>query len=67
VNNWVGKKCIVECDDSCPAVPDPTEVNECGGCQEIYRKIVVDPPDECGLKGPSLDKHQEIQPEEVPR
>ena len=26
VDNWVGKKCTVECDDSCPAVPDPIEV-----------------------------------------
>merc|ERR1712100_919007 len=28
VDNWVGKKCTVECDDNCPAVPDPTEVYE---------------------------------------
>jgi len=38
-DNWVGKKRSVECDDSCPAVPNPTEVYECGGWQEIYRKI----------------------------
>ena len=31
-----------ECDDSCPAVPNPTEVYECGGWQEFYSKIVVD-------------------------
>ena len=56
VDNWVGKKCTVECDDSCPAVPDATEVYECGGWQDIYRKIVVDPPDECGLRCPALSR-----------
>merc|ERR1740138_1280712 len=56
VDNWVGKKCTVECDDSCPAVPDPTEVYECGGWQDIYRKIVVAPPDECGLRCPDLTR-----------
>ena len=66
VDNWVGKKCTVECDDACPAVPDSTEVYECGGWQEIYRKIVVDPPDECGLRCPAFDSHQEMQPEEMP-
>ena len=43
VDNWVGKKCVAECDDSCPAVPDPTETYECGSWQEIYCKVVVDP------------------------
>ena len=41
-DNWVGKKRSVECDDSCLAVPNPTEVYECGGWQEFYSKIVVD-------------------------
>jgi len=56
VDNWVGKKCTVNCDDSCPAVPDPTEVYECGGWQEINRKVVVQPPDECGLRCPDLSR-----------
>jgi len=56
VDNWVGKKCSVNCDDSCPAVPDPSEVYECGGWQEIYRKVVVAPPDECGLRCPDLTR-----------
>jgi len=56
VDNWVGKKCTVECDDSCPAVPDASEVYSCGGWQEIFRKIVVDPPDECGLRCPALTR-----------
>jgi len=56
VDNWVGRKCTVACDDSCPAVPDPTEVYECGGWQEIYRKVVVAPPDECGLRCPDLTR-----------
>jgi len=54
VDNWVGRKCTVPCDDSCPAVPDASEVYECGGWQEIYRKVVVAPPDECGLRCPDL-------------
>ena len=28
VDFWVGKQCTVKCDDSCPDVPDPTEVYE---------------------------------------
>jgi len=56
VDNWVGKKCSVPCDDSCPAVPDPTEVYECGGWQEINRKVVVQPPDECGLRCSALSR-----------
>jgi len=56
VDNWVGKKCTVACDDSCPAVPNPSEVYECGGWQEIFRKVVVAPPDECGLRCPALSR-----------
>jgi len=56
VDNWVDQKCTVECDDACPAVPDSTEVYACGGWQNIYRKIVVDPPDECGLRCPALQR-----------
>ena len=41
VDNWVGKKCTMDCDDVCLAVPDATEVYESGGWQEIHRKIVV--------------------------
>jgi len=66
VDNWVGKKCTVECDDSCPAVPDPTEVYECGGWQEIYRKIVVDPPDECGLRCPALTRTKKCNQKKCP-
>jgi len=66
VDNWVGKKCTVECDDSCPAVPDPTEVYECGGWQEIYRKVVVDPPDECGLRCPSLTRTKKCNQKKCP-
>jgi len=66
VDNWVGKKCTVECDDACPAVPDPTEVYECGGWQEIYRKIVVDPPDECGLRCPALARTKKCNQKKCP-
>merc|ERR1719230_10605 len=66
VDNWVGKKCTVECDDSCPAVPDPTEVYECGGWQEIYRKVVVDPPDECGLRCPALTRTKKCNQKKCP-
>ena len=41
VDNWVPQKCAVECDDTCPAVPDPTEVHTCGGWQHINRKVVA--------------------------
>ena len=30
VDNWVGQKCTVECDDECPAIPDASEVYEIG-------------------------------------
>jgi len=66
VDNWVGKKCTVECDDSCPAVPDATEVYECGGWQDIYRKIVVDPPDECGLRCPALSRTKKCNQKKCP-
>jgi len=66
VDNWVGKKCTVECDDSCPAVPDATEVYECGGWQEIYRKVVVSPPDECGLRCPALGRTKKCNQKKCP-
>jgi len=66
VDNWVGKKCTVECDDSCPAIPDATEVYECGGWQDIYRKIVVDPPDECGLRCPALSRTKKCNQKKCP-
>jgi len=66
VDNWVGKKCTVDCDDSCPAVPDPTEVYECGGWQEIYRKVVVSPPDECGLRCPALSRTKKCNQKKCP-
>ena len=55
VDNWVGAKCTVECDNMCPAVPDATQVYACGGWQQIARKIVV-PSDECGLRCPALTR-----------
>jgi hypothetical protein len=66
VDNWVGKKCTVDCDDNCPAVPDPTEVYECGGWQEINRKVVVDPPDECGLRCPPLTRTKKCNQKKCP-
>jgi hypothetical protein len=66
VDNWVGKKCTVNCDDSCPAVPDPTEIYTCGGWQEIYRKVVVDPPDECGLRCPALTRTKKCNQKKCP-
>jgi len=66
VDNWVAKKCTVECDDLCPAVPDATEVYECGGWQEIFRKIVVDPPDECGLRCPALSRTKKCNQKKCP-
>ena len=65
-DNWVGKKGSVECDDSCPAVPNPTEVYECGGWQEIYSKSVVDPPDECGLRCPALQRTKKCNQKKCP-
>jgi len=66
VDNWVGEKCSVECDDSCPAVPDATEVYSCGGWQAINRKIVVDPPDECGLRCPALQRTKKCNQKKCP-
>merc|ERR1719230_1199423 len=66
VDNWVGQKCTVDCDDSCPAVPDPTEVYTCGGWQTINRKIVVDPPDECGLRCPALSRTKKCNQRKCP-
>jgi len=66
VDNWVGKKCTVECDDTCPAVPDASEVYSCGGWQQIYRKIVVDPPDECGLRCPALSRNKKCNQKKCP-
>jgi len=66
VDFWVGKQCTVECDDSCPEVPDPTEVYECGGWQEIYRKVVVAPPDECGLRCPQLQRTKKCNQKKCP-
>jgi len=56
VDNWVAKQCTVECDDSCPEIPDASQVYECGGWQDVYRKVVVSPPDECGLRCPALGR-----------
>jgi len=66
VDNWVGQKCTVECDDSCPAVPDATEVYTCGGWQTVNRKIVVDPPDECGLRCPDLSRTKKCNQKKCP-
>jgi len=54
VDNWVSKKCTAACDDTCPDEPRPEEEYECGGWQDVYRKVVVNPPDECGLRCPAL-------------
>merc|ERR1719191_566985 len=66
VDNWVPQKCTVECDDSCPAVPDATEVYECGGWQHINRKVVVQPPDECGLRCPELGRTKKCNQKKCP-
>merc|ERR1719230_712439 len=66
VDNWVGQKCTVDCDDSCPAVPDPTEVYTCGGWQVVNRKVVVDPPDECGLRCPDLSRTKKCNQKKCP-
>jgi len=55
VDNWVGQKCTMDCDDSCPDVPDATEVYTCGGWQEVRRKVVV-APDACGIRCPDLGR-----------
>jgi len=66
VDNWVGQKCTVECDDSCPDVPDATEVYTCGGWQHINRKAVVQPPDECGLRCPALARTKKCNQKKCP-
>merc|ERR1719223_689891 len=66
VDNWVGQKCTVDCDDSCPEIPDATEVYECGGWQDIYRKVVVSPPDECGLRCPMLSHTKKCNQKKCP-
>jgi len=66
VDNWVGQKCTVECDDSCPEVPDATEVYTCGGWQHINRKVVVQPPDECGLRCPALGRTKKCNQKKCP-
>ena len=66
VDNWVGKQCTVDCDDSCPDVANPSEVYACGGWQEIYRKVVVQPPDECGLRCPALSRQKKCNQKKCP-
>lgn len=66
IDNWVGKQCTVGCDDSCPVIPLATEVYECGGWQEIYRKVVVAPPDECGLRCPPLSRTTKCNQKKCP-
>jgi len=66
VDNWVGQKCTVECDDDCPAVPDATEVYTCGGWQTVNRKVVVQPPDECGLRCPDLSRTKKCNQRKCP-
>merc|ERR1719446_963229 len=66
VDNWVGKKCTVDCDDSCPAIPDASEVYACGGWQHINRKVVVQPPDDCGLRCPELGRTKKCNQKKCP-
>jgi hypothetical protein len=66
VDNWVGQKCTVECDDDCPAIPDASEVYECGGWQTVNRKVVVQPPDECGLRCPDLSRTKKCNQRKCP-
>merc|ERR1719198_1860887 len=66
VDNWVPQKCTVECDDSCPDIPDATEVYTCGGWQHINRKVVVQPPDECGLRCPALGRTKKCNQKKCP-
>ena len=65
VDSWVGKQCTVECDDTCPEIPDASEVYECGGWQEIYRKVVV-APDRCGLQCPDLSRTKKCNQKKCP-
>ena len=66
VDNWIGEKCDVNCDDACPAVPDSTEVYACGGWQDIKRKVVVAPPNECGLRCPALTRTKKCNQNKCP-
>jgi hypothetical protein len=66
VDNWVPQKCTVECDDECPAVPDASEVYQCGGWQTINRKVVVMPPDECGLRCPDRSRTKKCNQRKCP-
>jgi len=65
VDNWVGQKCTVDCDDECPAVPDASEVYTCGGWQTVNRKIVVSP-DACGLQCPQLSRTKKCNQRKCP-
>jgi len=68
VDAWVGKQCTVECDDTCPEIPDASEVYECGGWQEIYRKVVVRETSEtpCGLNCPALTRTKKCNQKKCP-
>ena len=62
---WVGKQCTVECDDSCPEIPDASEAYSGGGWQEIYRKVVV-APDAGGLSCPDLSRTKKCSQKKCP-
>jgi hypothetical protein len=66
VDNWVGQKCTVECDDDCPAIPDASEVYTCGGWQTINRKVVVQPENECGIRCPDLSRTKKCNQRKCP-
>jgi len=66
VDNWVGQKCTVGCDDTCPDRPDASEVYQCGGWQEIKRAVVVSPPDVCGLRCPALSRTKKCNQKRCP-
>jgi len=66
VANWVDGKCSVECDDSCPDRPDPSQVYECGGWQKLRRSVVVGPPDVCGLRCPAQERDSKCNQKRCP-
>jgi hypothetical protein len=73
VDNWVPAKCTVECDDSCPEVPEPSEVYECGGWQTVGRKIVTketmatdDATVSCGVRCPDLSRNMKCNQKKCP-
>jgi hypothetical protein len=73
VDQWVGKQCTVECDDTCPDIPDASQVYECGGWQEIYRRVVVTPSAgvtdasvTCGLQCPDLSRTKKCNQRKCP-